>query len=176
MSIFQSVGNFFEGVTGGYWGGANANDATVKQPTETVEMPSVALPTRRPDNLDTGATSGGGGGGGFLSDIGDFLETAGGVVATGVETYYGAKSKFEQAQTASELDSIKMQAVRQSAAKAPAPAQIVLPSFNDWLNDPREAASRVTPAAIAGSGAVTGGISLVTLGLIGATIFLMARK
>lgn len=148
---------------------------------------TVPVPARKPAYTNTGmqTTSPGIAGNviyntapqsGFsLGGIGDFLNKAASTVKEGFNTYFSTKSQIELAKTAQEIEEIKLQAIRQSAQQAPAAAQVILPTFSDFINDPREAASRVTPAAIAGSGAIQSGMNILTLGAIGVAIFLAAR-
>ena len=111
-----------------------------------------------------------------LGGVGDFLSNLGSTVESGFKTYFGVKSQFEQFNTAQELGEIKLQAIRQSAQQASPAAQVVLPTFQDFLDDPRAASQMVLPAALQGSGALGGGLNILTIGLIGGAIWFATKK
>jgi len=170
MSLFDSVGNFFSGVSDKI-SNVFTESSVVKAPTGIVPpKPVLATPATVPVS-----------GGSFfdswsLGGVTDFLKGAGEAIKVGAEGYFGAKSQLNQVKTAQEIEKIKLDAILTSSRAAPAAAQIILPTFSDFLNDPREAASRVTPAALAGSGVIQSGMSLLTIGAVIGAIVLFARK
>lgn len=160
----MSLSSFFEGLGDKISGvfGSNPAPTQTTSPVLVTKTSTVPLPTHKPayPGPVTPTTSGQG----FsLGGIGDFLSDLGDTVESGVKTFFGVKSQYEQVKTAQELEKIKLAAVTSSAANAPAPAQIMLPSFSDWLSNPAEAASRVTPAALAGSGVIQTGLSSLAM-------------
>ena len=170
MSLFDSVSNL--------WNTATAKVSSIfTEPTVTkvptpvaapkpVAKTTAAKPVSSTSFFDTWS----------LGGVTDFLKGAGEAVKVGAEGFFGAKSQYNQLQTAQEIEKIKLDAILTSSRAAPAAAQIILPTFSDFLNDPREAASRVTPAALAGSGVLQGGMSLLTIGLAIGAVVLLARS
>lgn len=162
----------------GIQGAAVSQASTAPAPSIAATVSNVPIPQRKPvftpaptsNGQDTSSF------GDFFSGIGNILKTVGDAAETGVSTYYGIKSKIEGLKTAEKLEDIKYAAVTKSAEQAPAAAQIYLPSVSDFLSDPIQAASRVTPAALSGSVGFNTGLSTLTLALGALGIFLVARK
>lgn len=170
MSIFSDtftkIGDFF--------GGSDApNTPPIPQRKPTV--PSVY---KNPSSQQTSAPVSSSTIGGFdLGGVGDFLNRAGKTIGGVAETFFRTKSEIEQLKTAQELEKIKLEAVTQSAKNAPAPAQVVLPTVADFIDDPRAAASQVTPSALFGSGAIQSGISSMALIIGGGVaIYMLAKR
>lgn len=157
MGIFSTIGDFFSSGPSTY---SIDTDVPYPQPKPAVPEDFGGQP------INTAST-----GGGFF----DSAAKLGDIFGKAVTTFYGAKSQAAQLKTATELEKIKLKAVTSSARQAPAAAQVILPTFSDWLNNPSEAASRVTPAALAGSGAIQGGITFTTIALVLGAVYL-AKK
>lgn len=176
MDIGSFFNNSWQGVKN-FFGGNDNPGLRVTVPIGTPAT-SVPIPARKPAvPISTPVTPPVVKSGFDLNSIGSFLDKAAGVVEKGVTSFYSLKSAKEQLATAQELEKLKYEAITASAKNAPAPAQIVLPTFADWLNNPREAASMVTPAALAGSGFVQSGLSSAAYILGGAVlIWAIAKK
>lgn len=176
-SVLTTAGDFFtaakKNVTGIFENeNAPSSHVVVTVPKlKTVSSSGVPIPGRKPVAPQTRTTAAVPASGGFtFGEIGDFLTKVGQTAEAGVKTFFTAKSNYQQLQTAQELEKIKLAALTSSAASAPAAAQIMLPGVSDWLNNPSEAASRVTPAALAGSGIIQSGVSSLALILGGGVV------
>ena len=163
MSIFSDALDKIGGLFGG------------SEPT--VSAGGVPIPQRKPNPPVVISNPAPAQVGGFsLGKLGDFLNSAGKTVGGVAETFFKTKSQIEQLKTAQELEKIKLRSVTESAQNAPAPAQVILPTVADFINDPREAVSRVTPAALAGSGAFNAGISSLALVAGGGVLLYVLAK
>lgn len=172
-NFFSKAGDFlgFDGSFGIQGGSVSTVNGVQIEDFGRTPSNSVPIPTRKPTSVSSSAPSG------FsLGGVGDFLKGLGDTVSSGFTTYFDTKSKIAQLETAQELEEIKLKTVQQSAQQAPPAAQVILPTFSDFLNDPREAASRVTPAAIAGSGVVQGASNIALYALVAGGLYLALRK
>jgi hypothetical protein len=179
-SVLSTAGDFFttagKKITGIFENGEPTSPPVVTVPvfkTKSTQS-NVPIPGRKPAVVTTSTTATPANGTSFsFADVTDFLTKVGGVAEQGVKTFFTAKSNYQQLQTAQELEKIKLAALTSSAENASPAAQIVLPTVGDWLNNPSEAASRVTPAALSGSGIIQSGISGVAL-IVGGGVLLWA--
>lgn len=185
MSLFTNTWNKFTGL----WDKgqstppfvpASSSGAKISAPAQVTRVPIPSVkPSFTPAGIATSSpTYAVPASSGFsFSNALSFLDKAAETASKGVQSFFQAKSMFNQAQTAQELEKIKLEAVTASAKQAPLPARVMLPSFADWINNPREAASMVTPAALSGSGIIQSGTSALVWIVGGAAaIMLIARK
>ena len=170
--IGDSITEPFQVTTPPFIPAPSAENYNINVPTQT--KTSIPIPQRKPQIPTTSQS--GGGITGFLNNAGTLFGQVGQIAETGVKTFFGVKSQIEQFKTAQELEDIKLKAVRQSAEQAPPAAQVLLPSFSDFVNDPREAASQVVPAALAGSGAISAGSNILSFGGLAAAAYFLTRR
>lgn len=164
MAFFESFGSLWDSITGSN----QSSGQTVQGVSGTIVIPSTK-PTYIPPEMRTTDT-------GFFGTLGGFLKDATAVVSQGASSFFDAKSKIEQAKTALKIEEIKLKAVTQSAQNAPAPAQVLLPTFSDFIADPRTALSNMTPSVLLGSGLASTGLNLALIGVVAVGAIFLLRK
>lgn len=181
MDLFTNAWNKFTGLwdkgqsTPPFVPAASSVKVSAPSQVRTVPIPSVK-PAFTPSGMATSSPNYASTSGFSFSGALDFLDKAAETASKGVQSFFQAKSMFNQVKTAQEIEKIKLEAVTNSAKQAPMPAQILLPSFADWINNPKEAASMVTPAALSGSGVIQSGTSALVWIVGGAAAIMLIAK
>lgn len=109
-----------------------------------------------------------------FDSIGNLFSTVSEAATKGTQAFFNAKTQISELKAATELERIRNQAILASARNAPTAAQISLPGVSDWINNPAEARSMVTPAAIAGSVGSVSNVAVLVLGAV--AVFLMLKR
>jgi len=122
-----------------------------------VLKPEVQGPPIPPNLIPGNTTSSATGASSIFSGIGNFItglsDTVSKVATTGGNIYaqtLNARSQLESAKVAQSLERIRNDAILKSANAAPTVTQLGLPSVQESINNPGNAANAATPALLSG--------------------------